>query len=107
MHPKMRRWIRENGKRLIELKVMGAEEYFKQERDKAKLEQLDGHEWVEFFTLNGQFEAMIWAFAPKKNPEKFFKELEEVMRKLEESCRRIYDLTGQTRVIRGDERWSN
>lgn len=107
MNQKIRLWLESKGRRLAELRAMGGKEYFKKKQDKSKLNQLDGQDWIEFFTLTGEFNALLWAYAPKNNTEAFLKEINQTLLNLEKQNLQIRTTIGKNLLVRSDSTWEN
>ena len=77
-------WFRTKGKRMVELKLKGGRYIFKGNFKKAQQVLTDG-ELCEFLILSGQFDMLIWAFAPKdkKEYDNFMKEIEKQFTQIE------------------------
>ena len=105
MHKKLEEWFEIYGRRLAELKIAGGEEFFtKGERDITKLDNLSGGEWIEFFSLIGQLDGIVWTISPddKVEAKKIQREAARHMEKLEKYSRHVWKVTGKISILRGD-----
>lgn len=104
MNRKLKFWLSENANRLIELKLLGAAEYFAQVKDPQRIENLSGDEWIEFISLTSQLDVLLWALAPqdKKRKDALFKEIKKYFAALEKERLYLQKLTGQQSIPRGE-----
>ena len=95
-------WIDTNGRRLIELQIKGGDEYFKTNKCARRLDGLNGNDWIEFFTLLGQLDGLMYALSPE-DPVKassFRRSIKRRLKKLERYCSDIYELTGSVEIAK-------
>lgn len=90
-------WIDNHGRRFVELKLKGGDEYFKTNKIQGKLNNLDGDEWIEFFTLLGQLDGMMYALEPEDTVKArgFQRSIKRKLKKIENHCSNIYEITGK------------
>ncbi len=103
MEKKLKHWLDTKGRRLVELKLMGGNMIFGNNISKNDIELLSTNEWIEFMTLTGQFDAIIWAFSPrsKKRYIEFIQNIDNYMNKLENDCKHIFEITGRISIPKG------
>jgi len=86
---------------LAELKLKGGMEYFK--TGERNLNALSIEEWIEFFTLTGQMDGVLWALQPN-DPDKiasYYENVKELMASLESEIDAVKELTGKTSLPKG------
>lgn len=104
MDKRLTEWLETKGRRLAELKASGGEEFFVPgPRNLKKLNNLTGDEWIEFFTLIGQLDGLVYLLKPAnaRSAKKFEKAIAERMQELENECRHIFELTGSFKILKG------
>lgn len=100
MDKRVMEWIDTNGRRLVELQIKGGDEYFKTNKRMEQLNALTGHEWIEFFSLLGQLDGLMYALSPE-DPVKessFRRSVKRRLKKIEKYCSEIYELTGKVEI---------
>lgn len=90
-------WIDANGRRFVELKLKGGDEYFKINKVQGKLNSLEGNEWIEFFMLLGQLDGIMHALEPEDavKASSFHRSIKRRLKKIEAHCLYVYKLTGK------------
>lgn len=95
-------WIDTHGRRLIELQIKGGEEFFvrKSNRSLTRLDDLSGDEWIEFFSLLGQLDGILYSLEPSDplKASSFHRSIKRRMKKMEKHCRHIYEITGMISI---------
>lgn len=90
-------WLDANGRRFVELRMKGGDEYFKANKITSRLDNLDGPEWIEFFTLLGQLDGIIHALEPEDplKASSFRRGIYRRLKKIEKYCQHIQEITGK------------
>lgn len=104
MDKRLDAWLETYGRRLAELKIAGGEEYFAQDENTDRLDNLTGNQWIEFFTLVGQLDGLIWALQPEDEirAKQFRKAVAKRLDKIEKHCRLILKITGRINIPIGE-----
>ena len=99
MRAKIKQWIAVNGRRLVELKLKGGLDLFKNGITK----NLSAEEIKEFYILAGQLDALIWAFLPKdeKKAIAYRKRITKALTKIEEEIQIIKEISGEFILPKG------
>lgn len=90
-------WIDAHGRRFVELRLKGGDEFFKQNKLRDRLNNLGGDEWIEFFTLAGQLDGILHALEPEDavKASSFRRSIKRRLKKIKEHCELVYELTGK------------
>lgn len=105
MNKRLKDWIDKYGRRLAELRLAGAEEAFISGTNSFnEAENLSGVEWVEYFSLTGQLTGLVLALEPLTvvRASKFHRELERKIKKMEDRCMRVLEITGKIKIPKGE-----
>jgi len=103
MKKKVREWLELNGRRLVELKLLGGRDIFNNKINLG-VSKLTREELFEFLILTGQIDALIWILSPKEfsKQDKMMDEISNYLKKLEDEIKHITKETGLSRTPKGE-----
>lgn len=103
MKKKVREWLELNGRRLVELKLLGGIDIFNNKINLG-VSKLTREELFEFLILTGQIDALIWILSPKEfsKQDKMIDEISKYLKKLENEIKYITKETGLSRTPKGE-----